>query len=107
MTIGTARAARPRDLQARERLRRAQQRESQALAAVCTAQRALDRAQGKRQAALAAADAVVEQAQTVVTDAQAGLVAVSGLERAAVLLGLDPGELRKTSSARAERRAQR
>lgn len=107
MTSITARAARPRDLQARERLRRAQQRESEALTAVCTAQRALDRAQGKRQSALAAADAVVEQAQTVVTDAQAGLIAVSGLERAALLLGLDPGELRKITSARAERRGER
>ena len=67
----------------------------------------LDRAQGKRQSALAAADAVVEQAQTVVTDAQAGLIAVSGLERAALLLGLDPGELRKITSARAERRGER
>jgi hypothetical protein len=86
----------PRDGRARERLRLVQQQEAEALAAVCAAQRKLEQACAKRDDALAAADAEVGKAQQSVSSAQATLIGVSGLDRAAVLLDIDSAVLRRT-----------
>jgi hypothetical protein len=103
MTTGSPRTTRmPRDVRARERLREAQQQEAQALAVVCAAQDALARTCAKRDAVLAAANGKVGQARAGVESAQGALVRVSGLDRAALLLGLDPAELRKRNGRRAE-----
>jgi ferric-dicitrate binding protein FerR (iron transport regulator) len=85
----------PRDSRARERLREAQQQETQAVASVCAAVQSLDKACAKRDAALSVAAALVEQAQESVTAAQAALVGVSGFDRAAALLGMPPRDLRR------------
>ncbi|HZC72090.1 MAG TPA: hypothetical protein VE442_15460 [Jatrophihabitans sp.] len=107
MTTGSPHTARmPRDVRARERLREAQQQEAQALAAVCAAQDRLAKADAKRNAVLAAATAKVGQAQAGVDSAQGALVRVSGLDRAALLLGIDPAELRKIAGARNGRRTE-
>jgi hypothetical protein len=98
---GVARSARmPRDVRARERLREAQLRESEAVAAVCAAHDALARAAAKRDAVLASATATVDQAHASVQAAQAALVQVSGADRAAQLLGVDPAEMRKSRNGR-------
>jgi len=91
----------PRDVHARERLREAQQAESGAVSAVYAASGALERAFAKREAAVAAADATVDQARAVLATAQAALVRVSGLDRAAALLGSTKVELRRTIAFRA------
>jgi hypothetical protein len=80
---------------ARERLREAQQREAAAVAAVFAAQGALQKACAKRDSVLASASEVVDAAQDVVAAKQAALVKVSGVDRAALLLGLAVPELRK------------
>jgi hypothetical protein len=85
-------------------MRAAQQREAEALAGVCAADERLRKAREKRDAAVTAATATVRQAQAVVESAQAGLVRVSGVERAAVLLAVDIGELRKVAGRKSERR---
>lgn len=82
----------PRDSRTRDRLREAQQLEAQALTEVCRAQEGLIRVCAKRDAALAAVDA-----------AQAALVRVSGLERAALLLDTDVAALRKVVNAQGRR----
>jgi hypothetical protein len=99
----------PRDVRVRERLREAQQQEAQAMAAVCAAQHALDKACTKRDAAIAAAAAVVDRAHGSVSAAQAALVMVSGLDRAAVLLGMGANDLRRklSNGHTAETRARR
>lgn len=94
----------PRDARARERLREAQRQEAEALAGVCAAQDSLDKARAKHEAVLAAATAMVDRAQTAVDAAQAALVAVSGVERAAMLLGMDIAGLRKVVGGRNGRR---
>lgn len=104
MTQKSPRAGRlPRDVRARERLREAQVQEAGAVAAVCAAQQRWSQAREKRDAALAAADAVVERAQAALEAAQSDLVGVSGLERAAMLLGIGTSELRKIVGTRAGR----
>jgi len=85
----------PRDVQARERLRLAQDSEARAVSAVCAAQDALAAAKRKRDKTVAAADAVLAEADRAVSAAQANLVAISGLERASALLGVNRTELRK------------
>lgn len=89
----------PRDIQARERLRQAQEAETRAVSAVCAAQDAVAAAGRKRAKAVAAADAVVAEAERSLAAAQANLVDVSGLSRAGALLGLDRTTLRKASAA--------
>lgn len=79
----------PVDPSARQRLLDAQRAEADALTAVERASRARDRAQSKLDAAAAALD-----------DARYGVVKVSGLPRAALLLNEDEAVLR-----RAKRRA--
>lgn len=77
---------RPLDERARQRLREAQQKESEAVAAVHAADAA-------KEAARATLDALVRQHQTQIESAErrlnlakAELVSVSGIERTAVLL---------------------
>jgi hypothetical protein len=81
----------------RERLIKAQRAEAQALTAVCAAEEILRKACAKRDAILAAAQAVVDDAQSEVEETQAALIRVSGLDRAALLVDADPGELRKVA----------
>lgn len=96
MTQRAGSAARlPRNVVARERLRRAQQDEVRAVSAVCAAQCGLAAARLKRHRAVAAADAVVVEAERELAVAQTGLVEVSGLDRAGVLLGLNRAALRR------------
>jgi len=90
---------RPTDLAARERLRQAQVAESRATAAVYAAMEALGAAIAKREEANAAATVVVDSAAGALTLARADLVAVSGLDRAAMLLGVSKPELRKATKA--------
>lgn len=87
-----------RDVRMRERLREAQQQETRAVGKVCTATEALVKACAKRDAIVAAAGATVAEAQAVVEKAQQALVEVSGLERAARLLGIDSAQLQRTAS---------
>jgi hypothetical protein len=94
----------PRDVHARERLREAQRQEAHMLAAVYAAEGVLARAHAKRDAALAATSAVVQHAEDQVATAQAALVEVSGVHRAAILLAVDPSDLRKVTSSRSARR---
>jgi hypothetical protein len=68
----------------RERLRQAQQAEANALKAVATATKAVERGQAR-----------LEAADTGLAHAQAEVVAASGLERAAFLLGVEPTTLRR------------
>ena len=88
----------PKDIRTRERLRTAQAAEAHAVAAVCSAETALVAIRGKRDAAIAKADAAVAGAEHVVAAAQAELVTVSGLDRAARLLGHEKVVLRKALS---------
>lgn len=100
MSDGLPRGGRlPRDVRARERLREAQLQETEAVAAICAAEEALRKACAKRDAAVAAASATVDRARASVESAQVALVRVSGLDRAAVLLGVDTATLRKVVGA--------
>lgn len=98
-SAGTAR--RPRDVHARERLRAAQRQEAQAVARVVTAQDGLGRAIAKRDSIVATADQSVQRAQRALAIAQRALVETSGLDRAAVVLGIGRGQLRKFINAAA------
>jgi len=91
----------PRDVVARERLRRAHQEEVRAVSAVCAAQCGLAAARLKRDRAVAAADAVVVDAERELATAQTALVEVSGLDRAGVLLGLNRAALRRARTVAA------
>jgi hypothetical protein len=93
----------PRDLRARERLREAQEAEARALTVVCAAEAALEGARAKREAVIARATATVDQSEAELAHAQAGLVKVSGLDRASVLLGLDRVGLRRTIAGHTSR----
>lgn len=93
----------PRDVQARERLRKAQDAEARAVSAVCSAQDALAAAGRKRDRVVAAAEAIVTKAELAVAAAHADLVEVSGLARAASLLGTDKASLRKARAQAATR----
>jgi hypothetical protein len=93
----------PRDGRARERLREAQQQESRAVASVCAAGDRLSRARAKRDAVYVTATVKVERAEADLDSARASLVQVSGLDRAALLLGLDVAELRRSVGSRSSR----
>ena len=88
----------PRDLEARERLQRAQQAEAAAVANVYRADAQLAKAHAKYDAAVAAATKIVDQARDGVAQAQAALVDISGRDRAAQLLGITKADIRKTST---------
>lgn len=83
-----------RDGRARVRLLEAQRAEAKALTAVERAVFARDRAQRKFEAVRAAQEKHVADAEQRVAAAQAALVDVSGLERAAQLLDLPARKLR-------------
>lgn len=74
----------PASKSVRERLRQAQQAETCALKALATANNAFDRLKAR-----------THEADIAVTRAQADVVAASGLERAAFLLGVEPATLRR------------
>jgi hypothetical protein len=85
----------PRDVHTRERLRAAQQAEARAVTAVCTAQASLAGVSRKRDATIAAANSTVTTAENALARTQAALVDISGLDRAAALLGIDKATLRR------------
>jgi hypothetical protein len=74
----------PRDVHARERLRRAQADEARAVAEVYGAEHRV-----------AATQAAADQATDDLGKAQAALIDVSGLDRSAALLGMSKADLRK------------
>ena len=76
----------PMDEKARARLREAQQRETEALAAVATAARKLRQTQDKMAAAMTRHQEAVDAAELSVASAQKRLVSISGLERSSTLL---------------------
>jgi hypothetical protein len=90
---------RPADPRARERLREAQAAETAALAAVCAAKTKVAAAQARRTKALATAAGWVNEAATLLDAARADLAAVSGADRAALLLGIPKTELRRSLAA--------
>ncbi|TAM90291.1 MAG: hypothetical protein EPN43_05965 [Jatrophihabitans sp.] len=93
-----ARGAMPRDVRARERMRDAQAAEARAVSAICAAQNALARVVEKRNQVVARADATVREAERSLVNKWAELVAVSGLEHAARLLGTTPAKLRRETA---------
>lgn len=86
----------PVSLNARTRLREAQAAEAQALACVEVADRSLERRQQQLQAGIARLEREVSEASSGVALARAALVATSGIDRAAALLGLNPRELKRS-----------
>jgi hypothetical protein len=102
-TRSTRSIRRPRDDRARSRLLEAQQLEAEALTDVYAAQENVTKACVKRDAAIAAAEARVEDAERAVESAKGALVRVSGLDRAAMLLAVEATTLRKGRSAKTSR----
>lgn len=92
-------ARKPADPRARERLREAQAAETRALAAVCAAEAKLASAAARRDKAHAAADAWVTTASTLLDEARADLATVSGVDRAALLLGIGKTEVRRSMAS--------
>jgi hypothetical protein len=95
----------PRDVIARRRLQRAQQVEASAVSAVYQAEAALTRVRARHDAAIAAANEEFAIAEEGVRGAQRSLIEISGLERAAALLGTDRAQLRRISAARPARQS--
>jgi hypothetical protein len=77
---------RPLDERARHRLREAQQKESDAVAAIHAADAAKEAAQAKLDALVRQHQTQIETAEQRLNLAKAELVSVSGIERAAALL---------------------
>jgi hypothetical protein len=92
-------ARKPADPRAREHLREAQAAEAGALATVCAAEAKVASMVAKRDKARATADAWVAEASALLDTARSELAAVSGLDRAAVLLGINKNELRRSLSS--------
>ena len=84
---------------ARERLRAQQDAEVIAVAAHGTTIGRLNVARAKRADMIVTQDELVAAAETQVAVSAAGVVKVSGLERAAVILGVSTGALRKMLAA--------
>jgi regulator of protease activity HflC (stomatin/prohibitin superfamily) len=82
-------------LEARERLRAQQNEEASAVAAHGAATARLDSAAARRNRVILAQDKVVAEAEAKVTEAARKVVRVSGFERAAVILGIPKGTLRR------------
>lgn len=95
----------PIDGEARNRLRAAQVAECRALAAVGSATRSLAKRRRQVTQQVMALNADVRTAELAVRRAQAELVGISGLERAADLLGVHPKQLRRTLSRRSREEA--
>lgn len=89
----------PTDVPARQRLREAQAVEARAVADVCVAEAKVRTAITKRDKAQAIADRWVAGATELLDRARADLVSVSGVERAALLLGIGKPELRRSLAA--------
>ncbi len=89
-------ARKPADPRFRERLREAQTAEANALAVVCAAEAKVAAALARRDKARATADTWVAEANTVLDAARAELASISGVDRAALLLGIGRGELRRS-----------
>jgi hypothetical protein len=89
----------PTDLHARERLREAQAAEASATNAVYSATDVLHAAINKRDQARAVATVAVDAAEIKLAATRAELVTVSGLDRAAMLLGVSTAALRKAAKA--------
>jgi hypothetical protein len=87
----------PRRVDARQRLRDAQAAETSAVTAVYASETALARAVAKRDAAYAAATVAVEREVEALRGARGVLIKTSGLDRAALLLGMSRGQLRQSS----------
>lgn len=96
-----ARRLRHRDIEVRNRLHAAQRAEASAVANVFGSAGDLQRARQRREEVVLAAEARVSAADAALVSAQAALIEVSGLARAALLLGVPVEELR----ARAKRAA--
>lgn len=93
----------PADPRARERLREAQVAEAHAVAEVCAAEAKVATTIAKRDKARLTADAWVTEANEVLDRARAGLVSVSGLDRAALLLGIARPKLRRSLTSGSSR----
>lgn len=91
-------------VQARQRLRAQQDAEARAVAAHGAAVGRLATTTAKRAEAIAAQDELVAQVEGQVAATAAGVVEVSGLERAAAILGVPKGVLRRQLAS--ARRAQ-
>jgi hypothetical protein len=89
----------PTDLHARERLRDAQATEASATNAVYSATDVLHAAITKRDQARALATVAVDAAEIKLAATRVELVTVSGLDRAAMLLGVSKAALRKAAKA--------
>lgn len=96
---------RPLDERARHRLREAQQKESEAVAAVHAADAAKEAAQAKLDALVRQHHSRIETAEGLLNLAKAELVSVSGIERAAALLDLPAKVLRSAVRAADRTRA--
>lgn len=79
-----------------DRLRQARADEDTALAAISSAQARLDAATARRATVLTDLDAAVENAETELARARAGLVEAAGLDRTALALGLSRLALRRS-----------
>lgn len=90
------RPAKPADPRTRERVRQAQAVETRAVAAVCAAEAKVAKVTAQRDKARAVADAWVAGASARLDAARAELAAVSGVDRAALLLGIGKTELRRS-----------
>lgn len=99
----TSPARKPADPHARERLREAQAAETRALAAVCVAEAKVASATARRDRAYAAADVWVSEAGAKLDTARADLATVSGVDRAALLLGISKAELRRSLATASDR----
>lgn len=96
----TSVARKPADPRARQRLREAQALESRAVATVCAAEAKVGLAVAKRDKAVAVADGWVTGAREVLDRARSDLASVSGVDRAALLLGIGKPELRRSMASR-------
>jgi hypothetical protein len=90
----------PKDARARERLRLAQQREAQAVAAFFAAAKRVAAEESKRVDALSKYQASVDAANDKLDEARAQLVQVSGVERAAILVAESTATLRSAAKSR-------
>jgi hypothetical protein len=87
---------------ARARLRAAQEAETTAVAAVHAAVTATEKARAKHDAAIALRQADLDEAAATLSRAYAGLVAASGVDRAALILDVPKATLRAASARAAE-----
>jgi hypothetical protein len=92
----------PADSSTRDRLRRAQKAERESLRKYTTASRRVAAEFAKRDQVLSAHGALIDKAQAELAKALSALVTVSGVDRAAVLVGLAPADVRASVKAHRE-----